>query len=53
MALNVVLLPPFLTEAAILDGEIASANLHNIFAKCISKKGMEEEEEKFAEDEED
>ena len=48
MDLNVVLLPPFLTEASILDRKPTAANLLKVFAKCIAAKGSEEEEKKAA-----
>ena len=53
MALNALLLPILLTESPILDCEMASANLLNVFAKCIDVKGTDEEGNKSAEEEED
>ena len=53
VALNAVILPPFLTEAAILDVKTSAANLLKVFAKCISTKGVEEEEYKSEEEGED
>ena len=47
VVLNVVLLPPFLTESAILESEEAAANLLKVFAKCIEGKRTEEEEDKL------
>ena len=41
VALNAVILTLFLTESAILDGEMASENVFKIFSKIISKKGTE------------
>ena len=43
VALNSVLIPPFLTEDAILDGETAAKNLLKVFKKCIYVMGTEEE----------
>ena len=51
--LNSVPLLLFLTEAAILEGEMAAKNLLKVFAKCIDKKEVEEEDKKLAKEEED
>ena len=53
MTLNAIFLPPFLSEASILDGKKSAANLLKVFAKCIAVKGTEEEEDKSEEEEED
>ena len=42
MALNAVLLLPFLTESAILSSETTETNLPKVFAKCIATKVVEE-----------
>ena len=47
MALNSVLLLLFLKESDILDGETSAENLLKIFAKYISEKGAEEEEDNY------
>ena len=39
VAINTILLLPFLVESSILDREMAEVNLLNIFTKCISEKG--------------
>ena len=44
MVLNAVLLPPFLEEAAIFDGETAVANLLKVSVKCIAMNGAEKED---------
>ena len=51
VVLNAVLLPSFLTEAAILDGETAAANLLKVFANYIAAKVAEEEYEKSEKEE--
>ena len=49
VALNAVLLSLLLTEAAIWDNKRAVANLLKVFAKCITKKGADEDENKSVE----
>ena len=39
VALNTILLPPFLTEAAILDGKTAVTNHFKVLSKCIAANG--------------
>ena len=46
VALNIVLIPPFLTEAAIFDNKTEVENLLKVFVKCIDSKGEKEEDEK-------
>ena len=43
--LNAVLLPPFLTETAILDGETNAEDILKIFVHGITDRAEEEEED--------
>ena len=43
---NAILLPPFLTEAEILDGETSGEELLKIFERSITER-VEEKEEKY------
>ena len=53
VVLNAVLLPPFLTEDAILDRKTTVANLLKLSAKCIAANLVEEENDKLVKEEED
>ena len=47
---NAVLLPPFLTEAAILDRETSNEELLKIFAQYITERVEEEEDNNWYKD---
>ena len=51
--LNAVLLPQFLTEAAILDRKTTAVILLKVFAKFTTIKGSEEEEDNLVKEEAD